>query len=171
MSAGTEEALRQIDHAARVGVSSLDLQQLMLDVLPGSIGDLASLTTLNLNDNRLTVLPESLGNLVDLRTLDLDGNRLSVLPDWLGNLTGLTELNLNGNRLSVLPDWLGNLTGLTALNLGGNRLTELPQSYEVRGFWRAFRRWAARSGRNCGWRPQLASRPARTRRPSRNGCG
>jgi len=128
VSAAVEEALRRIEHVARVSSSSLDLSALRLEFVPDGLSELTSLTNLDLGYNSLTELPESMERLTALTTLSLDGNGLTELPEWLGNLTALTTLSLAGNRLTDLPEWLGNLTALTTLNLDGNGVTELPES-------------------------------------------
>ena len=86
---GYQEALRQINEAARLGAT--DLTGNWLTALPPEIGQLANLIALDLTDNQLTDLPPEIGNLTNLITLILDGNPLpsdypTALPDLLAYL-------------------------------------------------------------------------------------
>jgi len=109
-------------------ISSMNLNNNLLTLVPDSIGNLTALTVLNLSDNQLTSIPDSIGNLTALAKLYLGKNQLTSIPDSIGNLIALTGLNLNKNKLTSISDSIGNLTALTALNLNNNQLTSIPDS-------------------------------------------
>ncbi|MBK6647214.1 MAG: leucine-rich repeat domain-containing protein [Anaerolineales bacterium] len=81
-----QQAEQKIQQALQSGATELNLLDMKLTELPGSIGQLTQLTELDLSNNQLTTLPDSLGQLTQLTTLDLSNNQLT-LPDWLGKFT------------------------------------------------------------------------------------
>ncbi len=94
--------------------------------LPGSLGNLTSLTQLTLNGNLLSgSIPTQLGSLTSMIDLHLEANQLSgSIPPELGNLTSLNQLYLSTNQLTgSIPTGLGNLTSLQELVLAGNQLS------------------------------------------------
>ena len=107
---------------------TLNLSSRGLQILPGSIGQLASLTELDLTGNKVASLPDSIGQLTNLTELHLSGNKIVSLPDSIGQLTSLTVLNLFSNKLASLPESIGKLKSLKRLNLAGNQLASLPES-------------------------------------------
>ena len=108
------------------------------DVVPASIGDLASLRGLFLNNNQLSgALPASLGNLARLRGMYLDDNPIGgPLPATLGSLGELRRLSLDHTQLSgPLP---AGLVGLENLWAGDTRATDLCEPADS-----AFQAWLA----------------------------
>ena len=87
------EAERRIADVAQAHGSRLDLSNLRLTAVPGSIGQLTALTTLDLSSNQLTAVPDSIGQLTALTSLYLYGNPLTAVPDSIGQLTALATLN------------------------------------------------------------------------------
>lgn len=110
------------------GLTTLDLHDNQLNMLPCAIGELQDLQQLRLSHNQLTSLPVELCSLRSLRTLTLQQNLLESLPQELGQLENLTELDLSNNHLRDLPSSLGGLTCLLKLNLSHNKLSCLPDS-------------------------------------------
>ena len=112
----------------------LDLSHnLIREIRPPVLEQLASVRELNLTDNQLEKLsPFQFANLTSLQVLDLSNNRLSKLNDrMLGGLAGLKELRLRENQLvellsSSMPRPLENLT---VLDVSGNRLDELDADF------------------------------------------
>ncbi len=104
-------------------------------MIPGELGQLASLEQLRLGNNNLTgQVPAQLASLDSLRILSFGENRLSgPIPPELGNLPSLEELNLASNELSgAIPSELGNLSTLEELFLDYNDL-EGPLPPELAG--------------------------------------
>ncbi|MEE4330126.1 MAG: hypothetical protein V2J10_04610 [Wenzhouxiangella sp.] len=118
----------------------LDLSgSLILDQIPGWIGDLSMLRTLDLNFSRLTgPLPDTLGQLTQLRILDLSFNAFDGgLPASLGQLSNLEILRIRGRSPLLDPRYLsgrlpasfGKLINLKELDLFWNQLSgPLPAS-------------------------------------------
>ncbi len=52
-------------------------------------------------DNQLELLPDTIGDLASLRKLILQNNRLASLPKSIGNIKNLTDLDLRNNSLEV----------------------------------------------------------------------
>jgi hypothetical protein len=144
------EAEKKIRMAQLSGEQKLSLDDMRLNEIPESLGQLKQLQILDLSSNDLTSLPESLGQLTQLQSLDLSRNQLVELPNWLGtfaklqsldvshnslvkyptslgNLTQLSSLDISGNELAILPEWLQRLTLIQFLNIHLNQLTELPE--------------------------------------------
>jgi leucine-rich repeat protein SHOC2 len=117
-----------IQIAIRDRYTEINLSGLQLDVLPDTIGDIASLNILDLVNNNLTRLPHSIGNLRNLKRIDLGVNKLVEIPGSICNLTKLTKLNLVGHELITLPKNIGDMTNLTELNLYNSKLCVLPNS-------------------------------------------
>lgn len=76
------------------GLTSLNLQNINLHVLPEWFGDIGNnLKYLNLADNHLTRLPESIGYFTQLEELVLDNNPITYIPRTITNLP-LRRLNV-----------------------------------------------------------------------------
>jgi len=121
-----EQAVAEIEQAAKDGLTELSLKGMGLTKVPGEIGNLTSLTRLYLSNNKLTELPVEIGKLTSLTDLSLGDNQLRALPEEIGQLTRLKTLRLENNQLMALPGEIGQLTSLTYLDLSGNGLTGLP---------------------------------------------
>ncbi len=107
-------------------ITSIDISQHDLTIIPENILAQRQLTYLDLGGNNINTLPSEIGKLTNLTKLDLWGNQLSTLSPEVGKLTNLIKLNLAGNQLTNLPSEIGNMTNLTYLNLRKNKLTVLP---------------------------------------------
>ncbi|KAE9586643.1 putative protein kinase RLK-Pelle-LRR-XIV family [Lupinus albus] len=108
----------------------LDLRSCsIIGAIPGSVGNLTSLTNLYLSDNKLTgTVPDSIGQLLGLSVLDLSRNSLTgSIPTSLAILVNLSSLDMSSNFLSgPIPPSIGGLSKLRYLNLSSNDLTSLP---------------------------------------------
>src|SRR5271165_6024440 len=122
----TEEALRRIEEARKIGARKLDLSNLRLSALPEAIGQLSQLKALYLSNNQLSTLPEAIGQLSWLQELNLYNNQLSTLPEAIGQLSRLQKLNLYNNQLSTLSEAVQSLEKLEVLFLHGNPGLGLP---------------------------------------------
>jgi hypothetical protein len=105
-------------------VESLDLSSLGLFRMPTTIV-LSHLTSLDLSNNNLRVLPSWICNLPKLSFLNLERNNFSSLPEQIGNLTCLKDLMLSNNHLSFLPESFKDLK-LVILDLSNNPLGKVP---------------------------------------------
>ena len=107
-------------------------EEICLQSLPDSIGNLTKLRILDLSSNDLRELPDSIGNLKNLEELYLSKNyQFSKLPDSIGNLENLKILELNGTNLSTLPESMGSLANLKDLSFSRSVDVEGPHSYGV----------------------------------------
>ncbi len=99
--------LQMIEQAAKHQVTSLDLSEKGLTILPTEISQLTHLTELDLSDNQLTELPPEIGHLTSLIMLKVSGNQLTELPPTISQLSNIKKLILGdvfgGNHLTVLP--------------------------------------------------------------------
>jgi Leucine-rich repeat (LRR) protein len=89
------------------------IPQELIDYFPG-------LTTLDLWNNQIQVIPDTIGRLVKLEWLILMENQIQVIPDAIGRLGNLRDLGLSNNQISVIPDTIGRLCKLEWLGLEGN---------------------------------------------------
>jgi len=108
-------------------ITSLDLSNKNLKILPKEIGNFPQLTHLGLGHNQLSELPKEIGKLTKLTHLDLVYNQLTTLPKEIGTLSQLTHLGLGYNQLIKLPEEIGNLTQLTLFLCAGNSKLKLPE--------------------------------------------
>eukprot|EP00258_Populus_trichocarpa_P047865 XP_024463884.1 probable LRR receptor-like serine/threonine-protein kinase At2g16250 isoform X2 [Populus trichocarpa] len=110
-----------------VSLQALDLSSCLIsNAIPGSLGNLTSLTVLYLHDNNLTgMIPSSLGQLVGLSVLDLSSNMFTgSIPVSFGSLQNLTRLDISMNFLfGSVPPGIGMLSKLQYLNLSMNDLS------------------------------------------------
>jgi hypothetical protein len=89
-----------------------------------------SLTTLDLGNCSLERLPSSIYQLQNMRSLLAHGNQLILLPEFNeGHLPNLEVLNMNYNKLQALPESIGYLTNLRQLYLFMNEMISLPLSF------------------------------------------
>uniref|UniRef100_A0A1A7XBW1 Leucine-rich repeat-containing protein 40 n=2 Tax=Iconisemion striatum TaxID=60296 RepID=A0A1A7XBW1_9TELE len=109
------------------GLTTLDLHDNQLSILPSALGELKELQQLRLSHNQLSSLPREVFTLKNLFCLTLQQNLLENLPEELGQLENLSELDLSNNNLKELPSSLGCLTNLQKVSLHHNKLTSLPE--------------------------------------------
>lgn len=77
-------------------------------------------TTLDLSNNKIIIIPEEFGTLTHLVRLDLSYNLIQSLPESIGSLTSLRHLDLFSNKLKRLPWSFGHLDELVWLDIGNN---------------------------------------------------
>ncbi|XP_021761507.1 disease resistance protein RGA2-like [Chenopodium quinoa] len=101
------------------GLKVLDLQEMWIEKLPESVGELIRLRYLNLSRAQIVKLPNSITRLVNLQSLYLKHCfSLEELPRDMSKLLNLRHLLLVGStRLRHMPMGLGNLTNLTILDV------------------------------------------------------
>ena len=102
-----------------------------LAAIPASFNQISDITTLNLSNLDLRILPECINLLTGLRNLSVGHNKFTdeSLPDTLWQLTELEHLYMNDNQLKSLPKSIGKLSSLTILIIGGNNLVSLPDEF------------------------------------------
>ncbi|CAK7329701.1 unnamed protein product [Dovyalis caffra] len=110
-----------------VSLQVLDLSSCSINnAIPGSLGNLTSLTGLYLYDNNFTgMIPSSLGQLVGLSVLDLSANMFTgSIPVSFGSLRNLTRLDISMNFVfGSIPVGIGMLLKLQYLNFSNNDLS------------------------------------------------
>lgn len=126
---GYEEALRQIEEAARNHDTVLDLGGRRLKEIPPELFELKHLKTLYLYENELTEISDAFGKLTNLTYLSLLGNKITQIPEVLGSLVKLQELFLHRNRITMIPDSFGNLVNLRTLLLNDNKISRIPETF------------------------------------------
>ncbi|KAJ6867480.1 disease resistance protein RGA1 [Populus alba x Populus x berolinensis] len=112
---------------------ALSLENVDVQKLPKSIGDLKHLRYLDVSGSRIKTLPGSLASLQNLRTLDLrDCTNLIHLPKGMKHMRNLVYLDITGCcSLRFMPVGMGQLIGLRKLTLfivggeNGRRISEL----------------------------------------------
>ncbi|CAL5403096.1 unnamed protein product [Camellia sinensis] len=94
-------------------------------VIPGEIGDIATLEQLVLEQNQLSgSLPEKLGNLSRLSRLVLSANNFTgTIPNKFINLKNLTDFRIDGTVLSgKIPPLIGNWTKIEKMYMQGTSM-------------------------------------------------
>ncbi|XP_052062683.1 PH domain leucine-rich repeat-containing protein phosphatase 2-like isoform X1 [Mytilus californianus] len=86
-----------------------------------------SLTSLNLADNNLLILPSSLCKLKTLTELNIASNQISILPPDLAELSSLQVLQAHNNHLTALPLEMWGMKSLHVLVLAFNHFTTVPE--------------------------------------------
>ena len=87
-------------------VRLLSLENLKLDEIPKSIGNLMKLRKLRLSNNNLVTLPKEFENLQRLKFLDIHDNKFKEVPRVIIKLKHLKQLNLERNIISAIPEYL-----------------------------------------------------------------
>jgi hypothetical protein len=117
------EATRRVMQAYHARASSLQLNDLGLEVLPSSIGHLEHLRYLYCSNNLLLTFPVTFCQLTKLEILHAEYNHLKFFPTCLQYLPQLRALYLKDNAIGYLPAEIGKLQGLDILDLRRNNLT------------------------------------------------
>lgn len=107
-------------------LTTLNLEQCRLTLLPDNICDFSNLQTLALSNNQIACLPEAILKLRHLSFLQLANNTLQSLPQEIGDLSGLTRLDVRGNMLRKLPPSIWRFQNLLFLNASSNFLEYIP---------------------------------------------
>ncbi|CAI5506048.1 unnamed protein product [Closterium sp. Naga37s-1] len=90
----------------------------LIDGIPSSLCDLASLRRLFLNSENLKHLPTAISNLSSLEELTIIWcHRLEALPPGFGLLRALKKLSVHGGSKDYLPDTLAGLSSLEEVSL------------------------------------------------------
>jgi len=108
-------------------LEEINLEDNVLEALPGSIENMGSLKVLNLTSNRLKELPNQITRLTALEVLNVASNNLARLPEGLSALTALRSLYAFSNRLFTVPSDLLQLQALEKLSFSSNEIEELPR--------------------------------------------
>ncbi|KAH0457269.1 hypothetical protein IEQ34_015176 [Dendrobium chrysotoxum] len=88
----------------------------------------ACLRVLQINDVNIESIPNSIGNLIHLRYLNLDDTNIKELPESIGSLTNLQFLNLRGCLyLTTLPKAITKLQNLRRFGLYSTPLIFIPK--------------------------------------------
>jgi hypothetical protein len=97
----TEPIPEAFNHTSFPNLTSLDIGENALKLIPSHIATLTTLTTLELGINSLTSWPEHLSTLTQLKRIDLALNDLTEIPSniTLEKYPHLTELNLISNAI------------------------------------------------------------------------
>jgi|GEM_PF-6523707 len=109
-------------------LTSLNLNDNYLQILPAWIGKLSSLEKLNVAENKIQALPSALKNLIHLQELHVDNNELAFIANWIGQLSKLKKINCSNNCLLVLPESIVFLPELQLLSCYGNDHLVIPRS-------------------------------------------
>lgn len=153
--ADLKEAERRIAEAAETRDDYLILDDLRIDHIPESIGQLTWLTRFRCDgcgfSGRLKHLPDVFAelkklwlvwiewqpmaefpkvllSLPELRDLQLSRCKITTIPDEISSLTKLQNLTVAVNKIKNLPESIGDLTELAGIYIHGNPLQALPHS-------------------------------------------
>jgi len=106
--------------------------------LPQEIRYCTNMTSLDLSNNGLQVVPSELFSITRLTKLNLSNNLLTDV-NGIEQLTNLQELNLADNKLNFLPAGLGHCSKLMILDLQNNPLDTLPKDIFSKKSFNEFR--------------------------------
>ena len=109
-------------------IVKLDLDNLALDTIPISIGNLEYLRWIELENNNLTAIPEQFGSLIELWYLDIYNNNISDIPVSLQNLSNLRELYIYNNNIEELDLNFSYLVNLEKLWINNNQIEYIDSS-------------------------------------------
>lgn len=126
------ETEKKITAAISETAVKLELSNLKLISVPGSLQFASALRKLDLSNNNLECLPECVTFLVNLESLDVGSNHLKSLPDSIGQLVELTILNVSSNMLVIIPESIQYCGALEELSANLNHLERLPESIGFR---------------------------------------
>jgi Leucine-rich repeat (LRR) protein len=123
----TKEAELRIQQNKQDFDPALDLGNLALSEIPGSVFKLTHLRKLSLTNNALEILDKRILELVNLKVLGLNYNELSILPTWIGEMKSLNSLDCWNNKIRAIPSELRKMENLEYLTLGFNELQAIPK--------------------------------------------
>eukprot|EP01127_Copromyxa_protea_P016243 TRINITY_DN4797_c0_g1_i3.p1 TRINITY_DN4797_c0_g1~~TRINITY_DN4797_c0_g1_i3.p1 ORF type:complete len:1066 (+),score=216.78 TRINITY_DN4797_c0_g1_i3:909-4106(+) len=117
-----------VEMASLVALTSLDVSNNNLSIVPSSFALLVGLRSLNLSNNRLKEFWEkkSLSLLKNLKEIDISNNVITSFSESIGDLAGLTTLCAHHNKLSTIPQGFSRLTSLQVLDLSYNEFKVVP---------------------------------------------
>jgi Leucine-rich repeat (LRR) protein len=117
------EVSKGILYSYQINSTRLWLDNIQMNRIDPSIGNLIDLTYLNLSNNQITCIDPSIGLLINLTELNLHNNQIKCIDQSIYNLTKLTRLALHGNQINRIDPLIGNLINLTELYFNNNQLT------------------------------------------------
>lgn len=104
-------------------VSTLNLDDNLIEMLPAELCDMALLRELRCSRNVLRRLPVDIYRLESLEALFLADNAFRTLPTQIGALNpSLRDLRLADNQIADLPPEITELQNLQSIAISGNRL-------------------------------------------------
>ena len=127
-------------------VEYLDISNTLIDTLPFSIGEAASLKVLkwdfveylynyavhannqfgdHFNRMCATIQLDGIQQLTSLEMFSVSNQWIESVPEWIGDLTSLQILNLSHNRIQELPSTLSQLHNLKVIQIQGNPIKDL----------------------------------------------
>jgi hypothetical protein len=86
-----------------------------------------TITTIDLTDSDLKLVPEEIRAYPELRVLRLSKNNVEKLPDWIGEFAALEVLAAESCGLARLPESVAHHATLRALDLGYNDIDDLQE--------------------------------------------
>jgi hypothetical protein len=102
----------------------LDILEWLKD--PTNKTKIEQVTTIDLSDCDLTVVPPEIGLFTNLTFLNLANNLIEYLPREIGSLTKLKKLELQNNKFTHFPSEIAPLKNLVTLNLQQNSISDIP---------------------------------------------
>lgn len=105
----------------------LDLANNQIDNISPEMERLTKLQELNFCNNLIQTIPSKMANLTDLQVLLFRSNQIGHIPPEMARLTNLQHFIISDNRIQSIPSEIERLTDLQNLDLSYNFLTELPQ--------------------------------------------
>lgn len=111
-------------------LSTLYLEDNLLDTVPASMGSLQRMTKFRSHRNPIQHFPDTTKNWRNLTYLELVGGKLDTFPEHCRYWGKLRELGINKNRAEqmVLPESIGRLKKLRLLAINESPLAPLPSS-------------------------------------------
>lgn len=120
------DAISMVKNGRITSLSRID--NVLIRVLPQSIGSLSELAYINFSDNIIDEIPTTFSNLKKLKSIYLIRNRLTKWPDIFYDMPNLESIDVGGNHLTQIPDSISKCKFLKNLYTNDNYLTQLPES-------------------------------------------
>ncbi|MBB3696330.1 T9SS type A sorting domain-containing protein [Flammeovirga yaeyamensis] len=104
-------------------VTTLNIPQKNITIIPINLGDLSELKQLLINRNEIRNLPSSLGKLTSLTRIHLADTKIESIDDFFISFNNLNRFDCQNSEISYISPNVKNLNSLNIGNISNNRLS------------------------------------------------
>lgn len=127
-------ALKRVPGSIRASttLSRLDLScNRISDLESAHLHDIQTLTSLKVQNNRLSSIPSYFLQMRALKYLNISNNTFEKFPSVVCEMSNLVDLDVSFNQIAKLPSEMSDLKSLERLICIGNELKEFPKSFST----------------------------------------